>query len=157
MALKGIVPHSESLYGNTTQVRKELTAARQLVKSCKKAIPQDQELSIRIFDPRKPLNTQIDEPEPAGGQGRRTSPRLEGPNGSTAGPRGSLARGSTVAVRLDLGRDLGEVWSLPAARYYHCMTITEMYSFVWLDVRGIRTQVNLTRQPGRLGDPWMVP
>ena len=58
MALKGIVPHSESLFGNTTQVRKELTAARQLVKSCKKAIPQDQELSTRIFDPRKPLNTQ---------------------------------------------------------------------------------------------------
>ena len=84
MALKGIVPHSESLFGNTAQVRKELTAARQLVKCCKKAIPQDQEL----------------------------------------------------------GRDLGEVWSLPAARYYHCMTITEMYSFVWLDVRGLRTQVN---------------
>ena len=84
MALKGIVPHSESLFGNTTQVRKELTAARQLVKSCKKAIPQDQEL----------------------------------------------------------GRDLGEVWSLPAARYYHCMTITEMCSSVWLDVRGIRTQVS---------------
>ena len=97
MVTRGMLPHSESFFGNMTKVRKELDGARKLVASCKKAMPETDkaEFSYRIFDPRKDLNDQL-EPEDIGGQGRRISPR----NGeNTAGPRGNSAR-------TELGRGL---------------------------------------------------
>ena len=105
MVTRGMLPHSESSFGNMTKVRKELDGARKLVASCKKAMPETDkaEFSYRIFDPRKDLNGQLQN-EDIGREGRRVSPRRDGPNGTTAGPHGHRAwrrpgRGTTAAAR----------------------------------------------------------
>ena len=89
---------------------------------------------------------QLEEDEDSRSEGRRTSPRFEAPNGSVAGPRRSLTGGVAMQLNLTEAGDLGEVWDYIHSRYYHCVTIMDLYYLMWLVSAPLRDRGTQERQ-----------